>query len=202
MSFVGLRRAVWAPITKEPRGAAITYGEGVVLGDMIAADVEWVRNQNPLYAGDRLKEAGGEIMGGTVALNVDDLEDEAAVKALGTVKKGEAAEAEYSDTDVNAPYGGLGYTRVRKRSGKITFEAYWIHKTQLRQKGEHAQTRKKAFEWQTPTIEGEIMGVKIDPSGRTDYRVHRSFESEQEADNWMNTKANIKEAASGDGLTK
>lgn len=194
MAFIGLKYAVFAPIDKETPGQAITYKSGIVLGRMIGANVDWERNSNALSADDMTSEDDNSILGGKIRLNVDDLSDEAQVTAVGVVKDGDGEAAQYREVGEAAPYGGVGYMRVRRKAGVTSYVAYWIHKTLLAMSNEQASTKDRQISWQTPSVEGTIMGVQINPDGKVDFRVHQTFKTEKEARDWLNTKANISAA--------
>ena len=178
MAFVGLLYAVAAPIQQETDGQPIIYGKGQVVGGMMTAEISYTRNSNPLYADDRVKEEDNSITGGTIKLGVDDASDEARVMLLGDVKE-------------SAPYVGTGYIRVRRKDNKTSYIAYWVHKAIFGLGTESAKTKGQSIEWQTPTLEGSIMGVKNNPALQVRFRERRTFAKESEARAWIDKKAGI-----------
>ena len=195
MAYVGLKYCVGAPITNEPEGAPITYGTGLVVGKMIGATINLTRNSNPLYADDDIAEDDNSITGGTISLNLDDVSNETLV-ALGMVKEqtgGGGGTTEYREIGEATPYMGVGYIRVRRKKGKTTYEAFWVHKCILAIQNETAETKGQTINWQTPTLEGTLMGVRINSDGSTDYRVRATFNTAADAMKWLNAKANITE---------
>lgn len=191
MAFVGLLYAVAAPIQTEADGQAITYGKGQVIGGMMTAEISYTRNSNPLYADDRVMEEDNSITGGTIKMGVDDVNDDARVMMLGDVKEGDAGEEVYHETGESAPYVGTGYIRVRRKDNKTNYIAYWVHKAIFGIGTESAKTKGKNIEWQTPTLEGSIMGVKNNAALQTRFRERRTFTKESEARTWLNKKAGI-----------
>ena len=191
MAFVGLLYAVAAPIQQEADGQPIIYGKGQVVGGMMTAEISYTRNSNPLYADDRVKEEDNSITGGTIKLGVDDASDEARVMLLGDVKEGEAGEETYHETGESAPYVGTGYIRVRRKDNKTSYIAYWVHKAIFGLGTESAKTKGQSIEWQTPTLEGSIMGVKNNPALQVRFRERRTFARESEARAWIDKKAGI-----------
>ena len=191
MAFVGLLYAVAAPIQQETDGQPIIYGKGQVVGGMMTAEISYTRNSNPLYADDRVKEEDNSITGGTIKLGVDDASDEARVMLLGDVKEGEAGEETYHETGESAPYVGTGYIRVRRKDNKTSYIAYWVHKAIFGLGTESAKTKGQSIEWQTPTLEGSIMGVKNNPALQVHFRERRTFARESEARAWIDKKAGI-----------
>ena len=131
MAFVGLKYCVFAPITTETPFTPIVYGTGVVLGRMIGANITFNRNSEPLYADDGMAESDNSITGGTISLNLDDVEEAAQVTAFGLLKTGDPGSEVYSEVGDPAPYGGIGYVRVRRLRGVTSYVAYWLHKVQL-----------------------------------------------------------------------
>ena len=191
MAFVGLLYAVAAPIQTEADGQAITYGKGQVIGGMMTAEISYTRNSNPLYADDRVMEEDNSITGGTIKMGVDDVNDDARVMMLGDVKEGDAGEEVYHETGESAPYVGTGYIRVRHKDNKTNYIAYWVHKAIFGIGTESAKTKGQNIEWQTPTLEGSIMGVKNNAALQTRFRERRTFTKESEARTWLNKKAGI-----------
>lgn len=191
MAFVGLLYAVAAPIQTEADGQAITYGKGQVIGGMMTAEISYTRNSNPLYADDRVMEEDNSITGGTIKMGVDDVNDDARVMMLGDVKEGDAGEEVNHETGESAPYVGTGYIRVRRKDNKTNYIAYWVHKAIFGIGTESAKTKGQKIEWQTPTLEGSIMGVKNNAALQTRFRERRTFTKESEARTWLNKKAGI-----------
>ena len=191
MAFVGLLYAVAAPIQTEADGQAITYGKGQVIGGMMTAEISYTRNSNPLYADDRVMEEDNSITGGTIKMGVDDVNDDARVMMLGDVKEGDAGEEVYHETGESAPYVGTGYIRVRRKDNMTNYIAYWVHKAIFGIGTESAKTKGQNIEWQTPTLEGSIMGVKNNAALQTRFRERRTFTKESEARAWLNKKAGI-----------
>ena len=107
------------------------------------------------------------------------------------VKEGDAGEEVYHETGESAPYVGTGYIRVRRKDNKTNYIAYWVHKAIFGIGTESAKTKGQNIEWQTPTLEGSIMGVKNNAALQTRFRERRTFTKESEARAWLNKKAGI-----------
>lgn len=197
MAMVGLRHAVFAPITKETEGEALVYGTGVIVGRMMQADVTYERNTDPLYADDVEAENDNSITGGTVTIGVDDIEDEARVVVFGDYQDGETGE--YEDNSQASPYGGFGYVRERRYKGKSSFVAYWIHKLQFGSTTESAQTKANTITWQTPTLTGNLMGVNNNEAGKIRFRRRKEFDKAADAIAWVDEKANLAAATAQTG---
>lgn len=190
MAFVGLLRPVCAQIDQETEGQAIQYKPGMVVGKAIRANVTIDRNDNPLYADDTVAENDNGMTGGTVEFEADDIMENVRVYMLG-LQKDEENQDEYELTEDPAPYVGFGYVRVRRKNGNTTYQAVWYHKTQFSETTETAQTKGKSIEWGTPTINGQIMGVRNDASGKTKFRRIANFDTPGQAFDWLDGKAGI-----------
>lgn len=191
MAFVGLKYCVFAPIETETPFTPIVYDTGVVLGRMIGANITFNRNSEPLYADDGLAESDNSITGGTISLNLDDVEEAAQVTAFGLLKTGEPGSEVYSEVGDPAPYGGIGYVRVRRLRGVTSYVAYWLHKVQLAVNTDNASTKGQSITWQTPTADGTILAAYPNADKKAYYRDRAVFDTEAEAYAWVDEKAGI-----------
>lgn len=191
MAFIGMRHPVVAKINTETEGSAITYDAGMVLGKAISADINWTRNDNPLYADDVIAEDDNGITGGSIEFGADDVLDDVRAYMLGVKAVTAQSATEYETTEEGAPYVGFGYIRVRRKNGATTYQAIWYHKVQFGETNESAQTKGQTIEWQTPTLTGRIMGVRNDSSGLANYRRYANFDTPAAAETWLNGKAGL-----------
>lgn len=199
MAYIGLKHPVFAPIATEPAGSLPTYGAGLIVGKAIAANVSIELSDAKLAADDVIAEVDNSFISGTITAGIDDLSDEAQVAWLGSRAAALGGKSTIrSASTYEAPMGGFGYYRVRKKNGVRSFRAYWYFKTKWGIPSEDAATKPDgSIEWQTPEIEGIIM-----PAGDTDssWRDAVTFDNEADAIAWLNGLAGIPVSASG-GLT-
>ena len=192
MAFQGLRDPVSAPIVTEVPGSPITYGTGVRLGAAIEANVTFERADNPLYGNDVIVENDNGITGGSVSFGTDDLDDAQQQAVIGVKQMGSLPDQYFEETAASAAPVGFGYIRVKKKGGVLKFVAYWIHKVQFGLNEDSAKTKADSIEWQTPTIEGVMMGVMLDPADNEPrFRRHRTFTTYAAAKAWLFELANI-----------
>lgn len=195
MAIIGMRHVVVAKVTTETPGQAIVYGAGMVAGKAIQGNVSWERPDNPLYADDAIAENDNGITGGTLELGMDDVLDEVRAYMLGdeaiTSGSGDTATTEYEETDKPAPYVGVGYMRVRMKNNVVSYQAVWVHKAQFGIQQENTQTKGQQIEWQTPVLNGRIMGVQTDATGTIRFRRRANFATEAAAAAWLDAKAGI-----------
>jgi hypothetical protein len=190
MAYIGLKHPVFAPIATEPANSLPTYGTGLVVGKAIMANLSKELSDSVLSADDGIAEVDNSFIKGTITLGVDDLSDDVLKGFLGHREAslgGQATIREASTYD--APNGGFGYYRVRKKNGVRTIRAYWYHKTKWGMPSEEAATKPDgSIEWQTPEIEGTIMPA-ADTEGA--WRDMKTFDNEMDAVAWLNSMANI-----------
>jgi len=192
MAYIGLRHIVAARIKQENEGAMPTYETGFMVGRGINADVSFDRADVTLEANDTTVERDNSIVGGNVTLGVDDLSDEARVGLLGDVEV-EDQEGEYDEIGKASPYVGLAYVRQRVYNGKTTFRAMFIPKAQFGHTDENAQTKGRQTNFQTPTINGAVMGVELEDGDVRYRRRSKFFDTAAEAIAWANAKVNYSE---------
>lgn len=196
MANVGLRYAVFAPITSEVRGQQVVYGSGVVVGRAIRADITWERNDNPLSADDVEVDNDNSLVGGSVTFTLDSIYADAQKVMLGDyIDSAEGQQEEWEDNADASPYGGFGTVRVKRENNNYTYEAMWLHKTQFGQTSETMETKGRTINWQTPTINGRIMPVYNNAENKPRVRRRATFATAGEAIAWLNKLANVADNA-------
>lgn len=192
MAGIGLPYGVFAPISDEPTGAPIVYGAPTVFdaaanGKMIEANVSYEHADNPLYGGDSIAENDNSITGGTLAIGTTSLPPAAKVAILGHEVNGTT----FHENADPSPAGGFWYVTAAIEGGVKKWYGYQIHKTQLAMAEDNATTKAGAIEWQTPALEGPIMGVVIDNTGKTRFRAYEVFSTYAAAKAWVDEKAGV-----------
>lgn len=194
MAYVGMKYVVAAKMKTENIGSMPVYENGKVLGRAIGATVTYNRATNTLKADDVDAEAENSVTGGTLSFNVDDIADDVMGMVMG---QDVTTDNEYDEVGEASPYIGIGYIRVRRYMGETSYVAYWIFKAQLGINSESAATKQDTIQWQTPELEGTMMGVQPDATMKTKFRRHKTFTGETaEADAyaWLNNLAGIEAA--------
>lgn len=192
MARIGLPYGVFAPIVSEPTGGAIVYGAPTVFdaaatGKMIEANVSYEHADGPLYGGDGIAENDNSIIGGTLAVGTTSLPPAARVAILGHELNGTT----YNENADPSPNGGFWYVTAEIEGGVKKWYGYQIHKTQLAMAEDNATTKANSIEWQTPALEGPIMGVVIDNTGKARYRAYEAFSTYAAAKAWVDGKAGV-----------
>lgn len=196
MAAIGLKHFVVAKVASETPGAALTYEAGMVVGKAMQANLTLNRPNNPLFGDDVIAENDNGVTGGTIQIGVTALGNAVRAYMLGdeevSVGTGTSAVKEYEVTDEPAPYVGFGFLRTLIEDGARKYEAVWIYKAQFGENTINATTKGQQVEWQTPTLDGILMGVQNDADGKTHfYRYANHFTTEAQAAEWLDDKAGI-----------
>lgn len=195
MARIGLPYGVFAPIVNEPQGEAIVYGAPTVFdaaatGKMVEANVSYDHADNPLYGGDTIAENDNSITGGRLALGTTSLPPASKVAMLGHEVDGST----YHENADPSPMGGFWYVTSEIEGGVKKWYAYQIHKTQLAMAEDNASTKAGSIDWQTPALEGPIMGVVIDNTGKVRFRAYEVFSTYALAKAWVDGKAGVNQS--------
>ena len=162
MAYIGLKHPVFAPIVTEPANSLPTYGTGLVVGMALAADVSIELSDAKLPADDTIAEIDNSFVSGEITVGVDDLADDVLMSWLGNqIATLNGKPTIRSASTYEAPNGGFGYYRVRKKQGVRSYRAYWYHKTKWGMPSESAATKPDgSIEWQTPEVVGTILAAQ------------------------------------------
>lgn len=193
MAYIGMRNPVVAPITAEADGGPITYGNGMILGPAVAANLTFDVADNPDYGNDVIIDNDNGINGYSATLETNDITKEGRAMALGWKPVGSTV-THYEVTADAAPYVGWGFIRVKMFRGTRSYEAFWFHKSQFSPNGINAATKQRQIEWNHPQMNVQGMGVYLDSTGIPKYFDWMEFETEAAAQTWLYGRANITQA--------
>lgn len=191
MAYIGMKYPIFVPITEEPDNAVPVYGNGIVLGHAISADIKTERANVVLMADDGVVETYKGVTGGTISIGLDDISKE-VYKAWFGAEEDETG-AIIDKGDVTSPFGGYGYYSVRQKKQVISTRAFFYYKTQFSADSESAKTKSESgIEWQTPTVEGNL--YTINKEGKN-FRTWNDFPNEAAAVAWLKSIAKIGDPA-------
>ena len=188
MASIGMQYPVWAELTSESNNT-LTYDTGIVMGKAVGANLSWQKEDNEMYADDKVTETDSSITGYTLDITTDDLEDGVEAKVLGLTKV--SSTDEYETTDDDPPYGGHGYIRTIKRNNVRLYKALWYPKIQFSKSSESDNTKGKSISWGNPTLNGKGLAAYDDSSGKAKFRKQQVFTTLAAAKAYLNGKANI-----------
>ena len=192
MAYIGMRNPKFWPISSHTDGSAITYGNPVLIGPAVSANVTFDIADNPDYGDDVIIDNDKGINGYNVALETNDIAAEARASCLGWTPKYDSSTppkiTHYEVNDDEPPKGGLSYIRVKMFRGEKKYEAFFFHKLEFASGGENASTKQKQITWNHPTMNGTGIGAYIDSTGKARYFDWMEFETQDAADAWINSK--------------
>ena len=192
MAFIGMRSPKFWPIsTPRVDGSAISYGNPIVIGPAVSANVTFDTADNPDYGDDVIIDNDKGVNGYSVALETNDISMEARAACMGWKPKSSgspAAVTHYEITDAAPPEGGLSYIRVKMFKGVKKYQAFFFHALQFSNGGENASTKQRQITWNHTTMNGAGIGVYIDSTGEAKYFNFMEFDTEAAATAWINSQ--------------
>ena len=175
---------VFASKCVKNQGVTTGYdGNVIMIGKAISAEfTPKVPSDNPLYANNGISENDNSSgSGGTLALVIDRMTLDTAAALYGTtvedvtVQVGEETisgkEISYRGLEVSKPHGAA-YIKLNQEDGENFHEVLFYRESTFTRPNDSAQTMGENVEWQTPTINGNVMGMQGDGS-QPWYRVSR-----------------------------
>lgn len=159
-------------------GVVTGYAGVQTMGKAISASFEpSTPDDNPLYANNAVAENDSSgASGGTLTLTLDRLTQEAAADLYGlTVEdvevtvgdtpgtKVEGTALKYTGNEQSAPVG-VAFIRQNQVDGVRNHEVILYRRATFSMPADSAQTMGESIEWQTPEIEGTVMGLEGDGS--------------------------------------
>lgn len=192
MAYIGMRNPKFWPISSHTDGSPITYGNPVLIGPAVSANVSFDIADNPDYGDDVIIDNDKGINGYNVALETNDISAAARAACLGWTPAYDSSTppkiTHYEVSDAEPPKGGLSYIRVKMYQGVKSYEALFFHKLEFASGGENASTKQKQITWNHPTMNGTGIGAYIDSTGKARYFDWMEFETQADAEAWINSK--------------
>lgn len=157
-------------------GVVTGYAGVKTMGKAISASFEPnTPDDNPLYANNSVAENDSSgASGGTLTLTLDRLTQEAAADLYGlTVEDVEVTVGDtpgtqvdgtalkYTGNEQSAPVG-VAFIRQNQVDGVRNHEVILYRRATFSMPADSAQTMGESIEWQTPEIEGTVMGLEGD----------------------------------------
>ena len=157
-------------------GVVTGYAGVKTMGKAISASFEPnTPDDNPLYANNSVAENDSSgASGGTLTLTLDRLTQEAAADLYGlTVEDVEVTVGDtpgtqvdgtalkYTGNEQSAPVG-VAFIRQNQVDGVRNHEVILYRRANFSMPADSAQTMGESIEWQTPEIEGTVMGLEGD----------------------------------------
>lgn len=157
-------------------GVVTGYAGVQTMGKAISASFEPnTPDDNPLYANNAVAENDSSgASGGTLTLTLDRLTQEAAADLYGLTVEDvevtvgdtpgtqvEGTALKYTGNEQSAPVG-VAFIRQNQVDGVRNHEVILYRRATFSMPADSAQTMGESIEWQTPEIEGTVMGLEGD----------------------------------------
>ena len=192
MAKIGIKCLTYAPFVSGGDGSSISYGTGVQLADyMIRADVNEERGDVKFYADDHKIDSENSMTGATLSLELANMTDALEKAFLGYVAESTASGADLLITDASAGFVGVGFYRKERFKGTVTYKGYWFYKVQFSKDSDPTTTKGENVDFQTESVSGDAMGVKLTENGDVIYYRTVRKSSESDAINWLKTLAGV-----------
>ena len=152
MAAIGARFPMFAPFEGlEPDAALPKYGEKILLGRLVKADVTVTNAKGEFYADDVLAEQIEEFASAAIAMETDDMEPKVANTIYGAAYDEETKALTFKGDDV-IPFGGLCYIKSLRRKGVAVFRGYYYPKVKAAIGNDSAATRGNSITFGTTPI--------------------------------------------------
>lgn len=181
---IGAKYPRWAKITSEAAGKLPTYDtEKVTIGELIAANMTINLASGELYSDDALNLKISEFSSGTIAMETDGLDDEAASSLYGATVEEAGGKVTYNTGDV-APYGGLAYYAMMKdkSSSSNYYKCYYFPKVQAAMGNDNTATKGSSVTFSTANTTFTVMKAE-----NGDWMHTEIVSTETEAKTWCDT---------------
>lgn len=189
MAGFGAKYPRFSKIKEEPTDALPVYEGAVSLGRLVKADLSVTLASGELCADDELAEKVSEFASGSLAMETDDIEDEAASVVYGAEAKDKEVRYKAGDTP---PVGGVAYYKVLMRRGKKIFKGYFYPRAMASLGNDTAQSKSSSITFSTANTAFTVFRCNTD-----DWRITKEFDVEAEARAWVDEK--LAPPAGGEG---
>lgn len=150
-----------------------TYDGALQIGKAIDCKVSLDLNSAELYADDGLAESDYSVKKGTVAITIDEDDDETLAKLTGhTITDGEIVR---KDTDT-PPYVGFGRIITKVVEGAYKYKVEFLSKVKFKDALPDEKTKGESVEFTTTSLEGTVMKLEDGTWSRT-----KTFDNYEEA---------------------
>ena len=168
-----------------------TYTDGAALGKAIKIDYTPSVPDNVAYADDDVAEEEHGVQEGDLSLDTSDISDENYSTLLGHSTNADG-EIVANEAD-NSIYVGFAFYARKIVNGVNHWRAIFFPKVIFTEPSESMETKKKDLAFGAHTLPG-----KIRKNIKGDWKIEKTFDTEKEAQAWVNEKCAIT-SGSGSG---
>lgn len=189
MARYGAKYIKWAPFkTADTSAAAPVYDQEKVLELSELTTANWTPTiaSGQQYGNNMKVEDISQVTGGTLALEITDLSEEARIALYGNKpdNAGSATKSVQGAQD-EPPYGGLVYIKCGVRNGVYYWEGYFYPKCKAVPSADGVQTGNSSI-----TLSGDSLSLSVLPrlNDQGVREISKRFTTEAEAVTWCNTQ--------------
>lgn len=171
-----------------------SYSNAFQVGEAITTSITPEYNEASLYANNREVENVKEFKRATVTAGTSRLPIAARTVVFG--HRVNNAGEEVSGTDDSGKYVGYGFISKEMTNGVTQYMACIVLKVKFNEGEESFETKGESLAFKNPSISGtaSAIGVAYNDVKKTDWRIKSPlFDTEEEADQWIQTKFNVLE---------
>lgn len=192
MASFGAKYPYFCPVAEEPEGALPIYkGDPVRIGRLIKADLTVTLASGKLFADDELAENVDEFVSGSIAVEIDDMEDEVASMVYGAEVKEKTVHYNVKD---DPPAGGFGYVKKLMRRKKTLYKGYFYPLVKAALGNDTAQTKTDSITFGTNATTFTVFACE-----NGDWRLTEELATEAEAAAWLKAQFKTAEPSAEDG---
>ena len=189
MAKVTCKKFTFAQYDSGGDGTDIVYTGGQMLTDYLAkVDITEERTDEKEYADGHLIDS--EKIATAVSMAMELVNNNAQIKK-GVLGMSEGNDGELLLTENDPPFVGAGCLMANRFKGAITWEGYWIYKTQFTHQGISAETRRDRTAFGHDSISGDGVVVQLASDGKVCFYAHKDGMTESAAIAWLKGHAGI-----------
>lgn len=170
------------------------YSDAFRIGKAVSTSVTPEYAEGSLYADNQEAEHAKEFKKAAVTVGTDTLPVIAKKVIFG--HRVNTSGEEISNSEDNGEYVGYGFISREMINGKTKYMSCIILKVKFNEGEEAFETKGDSITFKTSTISGNasVIGVAYGEVKRSDWRIKSpAFDTEEEADQWIQTKFNVLE---------
>ena len=190
MAKTTCKKFTYAKVSGGGNGSAVTYTGGTMLDDYLAkVDITEDRTDEKEYADGHMIDS--EKIPTAVHMVLELVNNNAVIKkdVLGMEEASSGGDLLLTEND--PPFVGAGCLMANRYKGTITWEGYWIYKTQFAHQGVSAETRRDRTAFGHDSISGDGVGVQLAADGSVCFYAHKDGMTESAAVTWLKGHAGI-----------
>lgn len=184
MAYIGLAKPTIAKLGTDGK-----YTNGFRCGRAIDTSITPQFAEGSLFGDNTKAEYDKEFKHADITLGTTTLPIKAHNVMFGHKVNEDETEITYNAGDESG-YVGYGFYVTKKEEGKKSYEAAWLPKCKFVDGADSYKTKGDTIEYQTPSISGQALA--LDDGTWKEVKV---FTTEQEAQAWIDEKAEIVEEA-------